>query len=75
MEDNVFDARISVPAGFLINGPPLAGKSTFVLNLLENADKLLSHPFDYVIWFYGTRNKTVEYLETQQRDFAIKKRC
>lgn len=70
MEDNVFDARISVPAGFLINGPPLAGKSTFVLNLLENADRLLSHPFDYVIWFYGTRNKTVEYLETQHGDLV-----
>ena len=61
MKDDVFDARIYVSAGYLIIGRPLAGNSTFVLNLLENADRLLSHHFHYVIWFYGTPNKTAEY--------------
>ena len=63
MESEAFDARINVPAGMVVFGPPLSGKSTFVLKLLQNSDRLLTKKFDYIYWFYGQHNKTIEYLQ------------
>lgn len=46
-------------------GSPLSGKSTFVLNLLEEWDKLVTESFDYVVWFYGQDNATIANLQTR----------
>lgn len=59
----VFDARIKTPAGIIVAGPPLSGKTTFTLNLLRHEKKLIDKPFDYIVWFFGEYNKTIEYLE------------
>ena len=64
----MFDARISVPFGLIIAGPPLSGKSSFIMNLIDNSDRLLNKQFDYIIWFYGEYNKTVELLENSYQD-------
>ena len=64
----MFDARISVPFGLIIAGPPLSGKSSFIMNLIDNSERLLNKQFDYIIWFYGEYNKTVELLENSYRD-------
>lgn len=68
MMGSVFDARISVPFGCIIAGPPLSGKSSFIMNLLDNTDRLMDKEFDYIVWFYGEYNKTIQLLETRYRD-------
>ena len=60
---DVFDARISVPFGMILAGPPMSGKSTFAVELLHNAGRLFTKSFKYVVWFYGEYNHTVELLE------------
>lgn len=64
----MFDARISVPFGVILSGPPLCGKSSFIIKLIDNSYRLLDKQFDYIIWFYGEYNKTVELLENRYRD-------
>lgn len=63
MQVEVFDARIAVPAGMIYAGAPLSGKTTHILNLLKNRDRLFTKKFDYIFWFYGQYNETVKMLE------------
>lgn len=63
-----FDARISLSFGMIISGPPKSGKTTFMLNLFKHSDRIFSREFDYIVWFYGVYNKTVEYLENNYSD-------
>ena len=51
-----FDGRLRLNFGLLISGPPGAGKSTWALSLIENADKMLDRKLDYIVWFFGERN-------------------
>jgi hypothetical protein len=44
-------------------GPPAAGKTHFIIQLLENMDRLVDKTFNYIYWFYGQYNHTVEQLE------------
>lgn len=62
---STFDARLKRHFGMLCIGPPMAGKTFFVLELLKHVDKLIDKPFDYIYWFYGERSSAVEYLERQ----------
>lgn len=64
----MFDARIAVPYGMIVSGPPLSGKSSFIIKLIDNSIRLLDKQFDYIIWFYGEYNKTIELLENEYKD-------
>ena len=57
------DARFHVPFGAIVSGPPMSGKSTFVMKLLSNADRYFDKHIDYVYWFYGEKNRTVSEIE------------
>ena len=61
-----FDARLKVPFGLICAGPPLSGKTQFALDLLKHSKRLVNRPFDYIVWFYGERNETVDALEGYQ---------
>ncbi len=65
---STFDARLVPSFGMIVSGPPLSGKSTFVLDLLNNTDRLLTRQFDYVVYFYGEYSKTVETIEKLYSD-------
>lgn len=60
---DVFDATIKIPFGLCIYGCVMAGKSVYIKNLIDNRDRLLSDPLDYIVYFYGERSKTVRELE------------
>ncbi len=60
-----FDARINVNFGLIVSGPPISGKTHFVLNLLKNSDRLFTEKFTYIVWFYGQHNKTISLLEKE----------
>ena len=63
MTPEVFDARIISPAGIICAGAPMAGKTTLILKLLQHSHRLFTKEFDYIYWFYGQRNKSIEWLE------------
>ncbi len=65
MDGAVFDARIRVPSNMLISGPTMAGKSTWIINLLDNRETLISKPIHTVLWCSGHADtKLHEYLVT-----------
>ena len=61
--DETFDARIVAPAGIVYAGCPFAGKTTHILKLLKNNDRLFTKQFDYIYWFYGQSNQTIKMFE------------
>lgn len=65
LNGKTFDARFASNFGMILSGPPMAGKTHFVLNLLKHSNRLLSCEFDYIYWFYGERNKDVIFLEKE----------
>lgn len=58
----VFDARLKTPFSLIIAGPSNCGKTSFVINLLKNSQRLLDNQFDYIIWFYGETFPRDDYL-------------
>lgn len=54
-----FDARFIHPFRLIITGPSSAGKSVFIQKLLKNSDRLISHRFHEIIWFYGQETEFV----------------
>jgi len=63
MSTDILDARIITPSGIICVGAPMSGKTTLILDLLQNKHRLFTNDFDYIYWFYGQRNKTIEWLE------------
>lgn len=56
MDDlSVFDARLKTPFRMLLAGASESGKTTFVLNLLKDRNRLVTTDFDYIVWFYGMK--------------------
>jgi hypothetical protein len=60
MNSNIFDARLQVPFSCIAAGPPGAGKSHLVLELLKARHRLFSESISYVIWCYGQENETIK---------------
>ena len=50
---SVSNACLQVPFSMIVAGPSNSGKTTFVYDLLNNADRVIEKKIDYVIWFYG----------------------
>ena len=63
-----FDARIALSFGMVCAGPPMSGKSSFVLQLIENRDRIFTRQFDYIYYFYSTYTKTIEIIEKEYSD-------
>ena len=60
------DGRIHIPFGGKVQGPPMSGKTHFTMNLIKNSDRIFDKPIDYVFWFYGQRNKTIDEIESDK---------
>ena len=65
MTTPIFDARLKTNFGLLCSGGPYAGKTSWTVELIRNADKLIDRPFDYIVWFYGEPNPLVRQLERE----------
>ena len=63
-----FDARLVVPYGMCCSGPPASGKTTFILKMIMGGERFMTRKIDYIVWFYGQRNATVEMIETHYKD-------
>ena len=50
---STFDVRLKTPFSCILAGPSRAGKTTFVFNLLSQADYLFQKKPDYVIYYYN----------------------
>ena len=64
-----FDARLQTPFSLIIAGPSSCGKTSFVINLLKNNRRVVSNPFDYILWFYGESFPRDEYFQNQPITF------
>ena len=53
----VFDGRFQHPFNCIVAGPSQSGKSTFVKNLLNNNDVLITNIFEYVVLVSGPKIK------------------
>jgi hypothetical protein len=60
-----FDSRIQLPSGCIVSGPTGSGKSTYVINLLRNRERIFTHSLDYIYYFYGEYNVTIRILERE----------
>lgn len=67
-EHNIIDARFKCPFGLIASGPSQVGKTSFVFNLIQQADSLIDQPLDYIFWFYGEYNDTIRLIETVYKD-------
>ena len=67
----IFDARIQHPFLMVVCGSTQSGKTCFVLNLLNNADRLIHPPPENVVWFYGEETTTTRHLESLNNDKII----
>ena len=61
----IFDSRVKAPFGMVVSGPPMSGKTTFVLNLIKNAVDLIDKPIEYIFWFYGQENETIRHIKSE----------
>ena len=50
--DKYFNFTLKAGSSMLVCGPTMAGKSTFVHNLLKNKD-IFDHPPTAVYWYHG----------------------
>ena len=57
-----FDATIKHPFFMTVAGPSQAGKTSFVLNLLDNWERLVNENIDYIVWFYRQENSITRVL-------------
>ena len=60
-----FDGRLRTPFACIVGGSPLAGKTTWVTQLLENRNRLINNDFDYIVWFYGQETTFISELRNQ----------
>lgn len=71
VEFEVFDGTFPVPAGFLVFGSPMSGKSFFLKQLLVNRARLFRKALDYIVYFYGERSQTVMEIEKEMPDVIL----
>lgn len=69
----ILDAQIKTPFTMIISGPPLAGKTTFLIGLLKEAHNLIDNPPNNIVWFYGEYNANIEYLEKTFKNIEVVK--
>ena len=61
--EEIFDARIQLPASIIICGPSQSGKTHFCVNMLNNMKRILNPQPNNIIWFFGTESETVKNLK------------
>ena len=58
-EKGIIDFRLENDSSMLVSGPSKCGKTTFVIELLENRERLFRSPTRHVWWFYGVDSPEV----------------
>lgn len=68
-ENEILNGCLLAPFIAYVSGPPLSGKTQFVMELLENKDYLIDPPPDHIVWFYG--EETAQLDELKKRGYEI----
>ena len=63
-----FDARLKHSFFMTVCGPSQSGKTTFILNLLDNWERLVTENIDYIVWCYGETNDLLSMLPKRYGD-------
>lgn len=58
-----FDGRFNFPFSCILAGPSLSGKSSWIINFLDNLENIVSETIETVVWFYGVHTPTLAHLE------------
>ena len=56
VSEGVYDFRLENDSTMIISGPSKSGKTTFVIEMIKNKDKLFPHPINNIWWFYGIKS-------------------
>ena len=59
----IFDARIQCPMTMIISGPPLAGKTRFAMQLIEESHRLMNPVPQNIVWFYGQETSEMQWIK------------
>ena len=57
------DLKLKLPFGMCIAGPSSSGKSSFILKLIAESDRLIKPPIKSVLYAYGEMNSMVPILQ------------
>lgn len=66
---SIFDARLKTPFSLIVAGPSNCGKTTFVIDLLKNEERVIDNKFDYILWFYGETFPRNDFLQARNIKF------
>ena len=69
--EEVINDCLLAPFIAYVSGPPLSGKTQFVMGLLDKNFYLIDPPPDHIVWFYG--EKTAQIGELTNRGYEIVK--
>ena len=69
--EEVINGCLLAPFIAYVSGPPLSGKTQFVMGLLDKNFYLIDPPPDHIVWFYG--EKTAQIGELTNRGYEIVK--
>ena len=56
VSEGVYDFRLENDSTMIITGPSKSGKTTFVIEMIKNKDKLFHNPIHNIWWFYGIKS-------------------
>ena len=69
---DIFDARLKHPFSLILAGSSQSGKTTWLVNLLLRAEKLINTTLEYIVVFMGTEDSPFLHLKSV---FGDKLRC
>ena len=48
VSEGVYDFRLENDSTMIVSGPSKSGKTTFVINMIKNKDRLFHHPINKI---------------------------
>ncbi|NQY53283.1 MAG: hypothetical protein HRT42_06875 [Campylobacteraceae bacterium] len=60
---NRFDLKLKHPANYLVTGPSQTGKTTFIFNIIENLEHVITPVIKNVVYIYGMYQKMFKKYE------------
>lgn len=62
---NEIDYKLNIPSNIIVAGSSLSGKTTFLLTLLDNAEKMFNPCPNEIVYCYGEYNENIPRLEAK----------